>query len=167
MILQESPQTGFLIKIKANVTKERKRLLSKVSWLRKEANVRAPEKWPRWGGGQGASNSACPPHKAQLGHHACSLAERGFLLANAGGFAGSTPAWRCNCRWKPPGLTLEKLRGPHTCKCFTRSASQWVPDAHWTEWKAKVQRGRSHFHHLLPRVSQQRRAILKPTSLLS
>lgn len=41
MILQGSPQTGFLIKIKANVTKKRKEksLPSKASWLRTEANV--------------------------------------------------------------------------------------------------------------------------------
>lgn len=72
-----------------------------------------PEKWPRWGGGPGTRNSACPS-KAQLGHHACPLADSGFLPANARGFAVNLAAWRCNCRWKPPGLTLERLRGPHT-----------------------------------------------------
>lgn len=44
--LKGSPQIGFLIKIKANVTKKRKkkRLPLKASWLRTEANVHgAPE----------------------------------------------------------------------------------------------------------------------------
>lgn len=46
MILKGSPQTGFLIKIKANVTKKKKKSLpSKASWLGTEANVHgAPEK---------------------------------------------------------------------------------------------------------------------------
>lgn len=110
MILQGSPQTGFLIKIKANVTKERKRLLLKASWLRKEANVCLRN-------GPGGEVDQAPgtrlSSKAQLDHHACPLADSGFLPANARGFAVNPAAWRCNCRWKPPGLTLKKLRGPH------------------------------------------------------
>lgn len=163
MILQGSPQTGFLIKIKANVTKERKRLLLKASWLRKEANV-----YLRNGPGREADQApgtrlseqspAWPPPLP--------LSRQRVSAGKCQGVCSEPGSLEIQLQVEATRANPQEAERSSRLKCFTRSASQWVSDAHWTEWKAKVQRGRSHFHHPLPRVSQQRRPILKLTALL-
>lgn len=163
MILQGSPQTGFLIKIKANVTKERKRLLLKASRLRKEANV-----YLRNGPGREADQApgtrlseqspAWPPPLP--------LSRQRVSAGKCQGVCSEPGSLEIQLQVEATRANPQEAERSSRLKCFTRSASQWVSDAHWTEWKAKVQRGRSHFHHPLPRVSQQRRPILKLTALL-
>lgn len=156
MILEGSPQTGFLIKIKANVTKKRQRLPSKASRLRTEMNVHL-KKWHTWGGRKGCLSFPLSPSRLPR-----------LLLSRELVSAGKQERV-CNEHFiremllhvKETQPTLEYLRGPHLCKCFTQSASQCVPDAHLTEWNTEVQRGRSHFHHLLLRVSQRSSSIPK------
>ena len=110
MILQGSPQTGFLIKIKANVTKERKRLLLKASWLRKEANV-----YLRNGPGREADQApgtrlseqspAWPPPLP--------LSRQRVSAGKCQGVCSEPGSLEIQLQVKPPGLTLKKLRGPH------------------------------------------------------
>ena len=157
------PTNWFSYKNQSKRNQGKKKALLKASWLRKEANV-----YLRNGPGREADQApgtrlseqspAWPPPLP--------LSRQRVSAGKCQGVCSEPGSLEIQLQVEATRANPQEAERSSRLKCFTRSASQWVSDAHWTEWKAKVQRGRSHFHHPLPRVSQQRRPILKLTALL-
>lgn len=115
MILKESPQTGFLIKIKANVTNGGKKIVFHQKHLGREQKLTCTvhlRKSHTWGGRRAT----------ETGQHAWSLLESPFLQANIRCFATSPSARRPLLQVKETRPALENLRSPHICEYFTQPA---------------------------------------------